>query len=300
MNKSVKASGSEAITVRRPDFALNGNFTQHWFANNPILTHILNAMHTVFPVGERQFIKTVKVYESLIKDGKLRAEVKAFIGQETQHGKQHDIFLQTLDRMGLDATGYADWYGKAAFSLYDDKHSAEAFWTSILRPFFSAGADDRIMLAFTAALEHLTATLAEVILKDDLIFDGMPENMKELFWWHAVEEIEHKAVAFDVFTDVAKGNYAERMTGFVFAMYYLNYFIARGFLHFVARDKSIEVTELPGAIVDAFPRAWRLVSGVAKGLLPYAKPDFHPNDVGQHALAKATLDRLMLSEKLSA
>lgn len=289
----------QQINVRRPDFGLEKNFDRHWFAGNPILTHMINAMHTVFPVGERQFIKTVKVYESLITDEKLKAEVKAFIGQEIQHGKQHDIFLHTLDRMGLDGTGYAKWFGQAAFRN-EDKLSAEAFWIPILSPFFSEGADDRIMLAFTAALEHLTASLAEVLLRDESIFDGMPENMKDLFRWHAVEEIEHKAVAFDVFTDVAKGSYAERMTGFIFAMYYLNYFIARGFFHFVAHDRKIELAALPAAAARALPRVWKLVSGVVVGLLPYAKPDFHPNNVNQQELASAVLSRLVLHEAKSA
>ena len=122
----IQSSIKQKITVRKPDFGLNKDFDQHWFAGNPILTHMINAMHTVFPVGERQFIKTVKVYESLITDEKLKSEVKAFIGQEIQHGKQHDIFLQTLDRMGLDGTGYAKWYGQAAFRN-DERLSAEAF-----------------------------------------------------------------------------------------------------------------------------------------------------------------------------
>lgn len=99
----------QQITVRRPDFGLNMDFEQHWFAGNPILTHFINAMHTIFPIGERQFIKTVKVYEALVTDEKLRGEIRAFIGQEIQHGKQHEIFLQTLDAMGLDGTGYAKW-----------------------------------------------------------------------------------------------------------------------------------------------------------------------------------------------
>lgn len=162
----------------------------------------------------------------------------------------------------------------------------------ILKPFFSEGAEDRIMLSFTVALEHLTATLAEVLLRDETIFDGMPENMKNLFQWHAVEEIEHKAVAFDVFRDIAKGSYAERMTGFAFAMFYLNYFIARGFFHFMQRDKQIEWTALPAALAEALPIGWRLMSGIVMGLLPYAKPSFHPNDIDQSELAATTLDQL--------
>ena len=52
----------------------------------------------------------------------------------------------------------------------------------------------------TAALEHFTATLAEMILSDPEARDMFgDETVKNLFLWHALEEAEHKAVAFDVY-----------------------------------------------------------------------------------------------------
>lgn len=295
--KKNKSDNQSEITVRRPDYGLNGDFERHWFAGNPVLTHMMNAMHAVFPVGERQFIKSVKVFDAAIsKDKELEGQVKAFIGQEMQHAKQHDIFLMTLDRMGLDASGYARWFAETAF-MNDNKISSEEFWLPILKPFFSAGAADRAMLSFTAALEHLTASLAETLLKDESILAGMPENMRNLFLWHAVEEIEHKAVAFDVFQQAAKGTYAERITGFVFGMFYLNYFITRGFIHFMAHDNKVNMASLPGAAANAAPVLLKLLGGVAVRLVPYLKPDFHPNETDNRYLAAAMTEGLILAER---
>src|SRR5436190_3806590 len=55
-------------------------------------------------------------------------------------------------------------------------------------------------LAFTAALEHYTATLAETLLREpDARAQVGHDGVRYLLMWHALEESEHKAVAFDVF-----------------------------------------------------------------------------------------------------
>ena len=54
-------------------------------------------------------------------------------------------------------------------------------------------------LASTVCMEHITAILAEHVLTHPKILDAMHPAVRELIMWHAVEEIEHKAVAFDVY-----------------------------------------------------------------------------------------------------
>src|SRR5438270_11086141 len=59
-------------------------------------------------------------------------------------------------------------------------------------------------LAVTAALEHYTATLAEVLLTDSRAQATLDiDEVRNLFLWHALEESEHKAVAFDVLATVS-------------------------------------------------------------------------------------------------
>ena len=107
---------------------------------------------------------------------------------------------------------------------------------------------ERIGLSITAALEHYTASIAETVLKHPDISEGMPEDMRQMFMWHAAEEIEHKSVAFDVFTDVAGGSYGERMIGFAFGSAYLLYYIGLGWGHYLLADKQLNKVSLPQAI----------------------------------------------------
>src|SRR3546814_1779199 len=58
---------------------------------------------------------------------------------------------------------------------------------------------DSVQLAITAAAEHFTSVLAEQILEDDSFADqDLPEHVKDLFRRHALEECEHKAVAYEI------------------------------------------------------------------------------------------------------
>ena len=60
------------------------------------------------------------------------------------------------------------------------------------------------MLGVTIALEHFTAMLADIVDADPEMWEGTPEDIRRLWRWHAMEETEHKAVAFDVFEVVTR------------------------------------------------------------------------------------------------
>src|SRR5690606_41942592 len=61
----------------------------------------------------------------------------------------------------------------------------------------------------TCALEHFTAMLAETILEHPEMLEGMDERVLPLWLWHAVEESEHKSVAFDVYQDRSEEHTSE-------------------------------------------------------------------------------------------
>ena len=46
-------------------------------------------------------------------------------------------------------------------------------------------------------MEHFTATLARLLLTDPLIKQKTTQESRNLWEWHALEELEHKSVAFD-------------------------------------------------------------------------------------------------------
>ena len=63
----------------------------------------MNCMSILFPVGERFFISSVRNYQDDIRDPKLRKAVRAFIGQEAMHGREHEIYNAALQEAGIPA-----------------------------------------------------------------------------------------------------------------------------------------------------------------------------------------------------
>jgi hypothetical protein len=71
------SSTTQKITVRRIQFGHENTFERHWFRGNPFMTHFMNSLHSVFPAGERYFIRSVKWFDKQIQDPELKERVKA-------------------------------------------------------------------------------------------------------------------------------------------------------------------------------------------------------------------------------
>ncbi len=173
---------NKAITVRRMNFVMPGEMDKYWFDGNPLISTFFYAMSATFPDGERFFIDTVRHYQKEVEDPALRQHIRAFIGQEAHHGKAHEDFNAALEAKGFPMAAVA----ARAKALLDTARRR-------LKP--------QRQLAITVALEHVTATLAEHALRHPEVLEEMEPTFKDMLIWHAVEEIEHKAVAFDVFRE---------------------------------------------------------------------------------------------------
>lgn len=266
------------IKVRRINFGHEKTEDRYWYGGSVFMTHFLNALHLIFPEGERFFIRTVKHYEKAITDPSLIDRVKGFIGQEVQHGSQHTKFYDTLRDQGFDVDSFIRWYRTIA---YEDM--IEPFLRGIVTP----EAADRGALAVTAAMEHYTATLAEIVLKDPEFFlSEVADDMKHMLMWHAAEEIEHKAVAYDVYEKSTNNSYPMRILGFAIATTSFYFFIASGWAWFFMNDKEWKWTQLPQDAVKVAPMLGKLGWGFLKLTIPYLSPGFHPNDIKNEHLAK--------------
>ena len=67
----------------------------------------------------------------------------------------------------------------------------------------------RLQLAITVCLEHYTAIIAEYCLKADHMHRLADPEILKIWLWYALEENEHKTVAFDVYQQIG-GHYLER------------------------------------------------------------------------------------------
>ncbi len=149
-----------------------------WLDGDPIATAFFNALSASFPQGERFFMDAVRRYRSAASP-KLGEQIQAFIAQEAVHSREHLVFNNAVAARGFDF-GRIDTYLKNRFD-------------------FGRTLPPLNQLCATIALEHFTAILAHALLShgDDLA--GAPAELKRMWQWHAIEEIEHKAVAFDTF-----------------------------------------------------------------------------------------------------
>jgi uncharacterized protein len=158
--------------------AAGGHHTRWWHGNDPIKTAFMNALSITFPQGESLFIEAVRRYRDAA-DPKLREQIAAFIKQETLHTREHVVFNRLIEQAGYDVTEM-------------NAYTARRIGIARSRPPIA-------QLAVTVALEHFTAILAHGLLKNPVHLQGAPLEVARLWKYHAIEEIEHKAVAFDTY-----------------------------------------------------------------------------------------------------
>lgn len=260
------------IVVRDPDFDLS-TVPRHWLAGSAAATGLANAVNMLFPIGERFFVRSVNAFKAVWKDDPaLAARVKAFYAQEGHHASAHDDFNAVIAGHGYKVDKFLRWYG-----------ASNAWWEQRMPA--------KLMLAATAAAEHFTAIMAENALSgEDKLFVAAHPEMVRLLGWHAVEEIEHKAVAFDVLRRVDP-SYWLRMAGLAYATIMLGRFWAIG-ARTLWRQDGLTVRQAI-AQLRALPGDRTLIRRVfVNGIREYMRPGFHPDDRDNYEMAQAWLARM--------
>lgn len=240
---------------------------------NLILSHLASSLSALFPDGEDFFVRTVRYYRDQITDPALKKQVAGFIGQESIHGREHRMFNDKLSRLG-----------------YPTKRIERTTK-------FALGRREKIMspvanLALTAALEHFTATLAEFLLtsEEGRELFGHPAA-RDLFVWHALEESEHKAVAFDVYRAIGGSERTRVLT---------MKFMRPSFIIFNALEISWALlwdreTYRKGRLKESwevFRSSPLFDKKLWKQLKEYDAPDFHPDDHNTDALVAEWREKL--------
>jgi predicted metal-dependent hydrolase len=278
---------ARTVPTRRISFEESLRTVPRHFAadGDLILSHLAASLSSVFPDGEDFFVRSVRHYRDDITDPDLKRQVNGFIGQEAMHGREHRAFNDRLAQLGYP-TKFYEHLTKRGLELRERVAPASS------------------NLAATAALEHFTATLAELVLTSQETRDlfGHPEVLN-LFLWHALEESEHKAVAFDVYKAVSG---SERLR--VWTMKFLRYGFVLGLVVSIIGSLLLDSrTYRPGVL----RKSWRKVrrSPVVSRALwdrlkDYERPDFHPDDHDTTELVatwRATLfgDAGTLNDKLA-
>ena len=257
------------ITVRCLQFNPQA-IRRHYFTNSPVMSHLLTALSSTFPIGEQFFVHSVRNVRDKVKDENLQAQIAAFIGQEAMHSKAHAEFNAAWRSEDYNLDRFQAWLARK-----DD-------YVKNLHP--------KIQLAITCAFEHFTALLGGYILRHPEVLATLDEDAAKLWVWHAIEEIEHRAVAFDVYQAVYGDDKIRRMimrsvtTGFASLTLYS---ATRLFL----QDKKKSLPKVGGNIFG-FYLLGKMFLQLTPEYLAYFKTDFHPSEIDYTKLIRYWKQRL--------
>ncbi|MBN9287170.1 MAG: hypothetical protein BGO43_00870 [Gammaproteobacteria bacterium 39-13] len=255
---------SNAIVPRRLRFQIPKDLPRYWNDNCPIKTHILNAIAILAPAFERLAISSVLPFKDNAGNPLLCEQLKGFIGQESAHGGEFIRYNQILKLQGYD-TKRLEKGNLKRFKWLSEKLSS------------------KMHLSLTLAAEHLTAIISDLILRDKTWLHNAEPSTRALWRWHAIEEIEHKAVVFDLYKQV-RGGYFTRIAGMWLVTGMLGGLLLNNFGHLVIRDKLIFKLSF---WIRTFQVCWGRAGFLRKLILPYLRyylPFFHPWHQDNHEL----------------
>ena len=255
------SASPSGLTVRKLEIDLGQGFDRHWYGGDAFLSQYHNALSMSFPVGEQSFIDAVRDCAKLLpqtpEHALLHEAVAQFIGQEATHRHIHGLYNTHLETQGL-VNRWQHW--ATARIDYAKKRGAQPLH----------------FLAVTAAYEHLTAVLADYLLRHNDTLDSADPRMQTLWRWHAAEETEHRAVAFDLYQAV-KGNYAWRIRWYIYAVLVFTFDSGRQTALNLWHDGTLFK---PGTWWSAVKFFWGRKGAMwytMGPLLAYFRRDFHPD-----------------------
>lgn len=246
------------LKVRNIEFNLERQLSENWLDGDAFKTAFFNALSMSFPAGERFFIDSVRAFKDDISDAKLKKEMSGFFGQEGMHSREHRRYNEKLCKL----RGYNQEHmeGRTVKLIEQSKKRLSR----------------KYQLASTCGVEHLTAVLADKLLNGWMLEDVAPE-MRSLWLWHSAEELEHKSVAFDVYTEVS-GNYkARKITLRLFTINFLRDLLLNT-VYMLRKDKVLwKWSTLRSGFRFMFGKGG-LIREMRADYLKYYDPSFHPWD----------------------
>lgn len=249
----------EPVVRKNLNFKLS-EVPRFWFGGDPFRSRMFDALSLTFPDGERYFIECVRLFKDQITDPDLQQRVADFIRQEAQHGIAHDKMNQVMREQGMPVDQFISVM-KKMFKFELSKRSPQ------------------YNIAMTAAAEHLTALMAETFYSQKETLQDAHPYVRALLAWHAIEEMEHRDVAFDVMKQV--GNVPEGTRKFALAfttVLMLNFTIYRANIMLKHDGFSrLERLKMTAKGLPWFIGKKGMLTAMKDQYLDWFKADFHPS-----------------------
>ncbi len=248
------------VRTRRIRFSYpQGALDKHYVDGDLIMSHIVAVLSATFPPGEDFFVRSVRHFSDQVTDPELQEQVRGFIGQEVTHGREHRALNERLQQMGYPTR-------RIDRLVHRRLKAAERRFSPLTR------------LSITAALEHFTAVFAETLLADERAHELLgTTEVRSMLLWHAVEESEHRSVAFDVYRAVG-GDETRRIRTMRVIRFSFPIAVTMNTIISLFSDRA---AYHPVRLVRSFAALRHspfLTRAVFRRLGDYLRPGFHPDD----------------------
>jgi len=264
-----KLSGDSTIPVRKMGFDFS-DVPKDYMNGNLADSHFFDGLNLLFPEGERFFMHAVRNGLNKIEDADLKQQARGFFGQEAQHALEHEKFFDVIEQNGYTFRSKLEKMNNFIIKMRDVLPKS-------------------LSLSITAGAEHLTAVLGATALVDEDVAKAHPA-MRDLIQWHAIEEIEHKAIAFDVYKATG-GSYPVRVIGYLMALLFIHVTSTHFVKDFLMQD-GYSKREARKLLKQSQKGMLEKHTGLRQSLMAYFKPSFHPNDIDESSIVVDAMDRL--------
>lgn len=259
------------IPPRHIDFRFPESMPKYFYGGNATATTFFAMLSGFFPPGERYFMESVRQFRDRVKDDNQRAAISGFMGQEAIHGREHDRLNELLAERGFDMKA-PDRFVRIGLAILEKLPASTR-------------------LAATTFMEHFTALLAEQLLEDEQFRQQADPEMIKIWQWHALEELEHKAVAYDVY-ELVGNNRTERVAAALASMLVLLPMLGITWGWMLARDRQLgNVPDNIKGLNVLFGRDG-FVSRILPRLPEFIGARFHPDDHDTKAIENSWREKL--------
>lgn len=181
---SCSAVGVQPV-VRKPDFEFPEHIPADWYDGKLHLSNYFDAVSIGATPFEGFFIRAVRhVLDSETlnrpENAQLLEEAKTFAAQEMQHTIAHGRYNKMLAKRGYPVKEITRWCVDYINKTMEGKTDREVF-------------------AMAVAGESFLGDVGDVLLSTTDYTDKMHPAVRRLFKWHFYEEIEHRAISFDMY-----------------------------------------------------------------------------------------------------
>lgn len=265
------AGASVGIPPRHLDFRMP-QAPRYFLADNATATTFLAVLSAFFPPGERFFMESVRNFRKDISDPVLKAEIAGFMGQEAIHGREHERLNELLMERGIN-TKVPETAVKMALKVLEQFSPSQ-------------------QLAFTTFMEHFTALVGEQLLTDKRFQEHADGEMLQLWLWHALEELEHKAVAYDVYDTVGNSR-LERLIAFPMVAVVMLPAVFGSWGYLLAKEgKLFDRKDLRKGLDLILGGKRGLISRILPKMGLFGRKDYHPNKKDTRALEAEWREKL--------